>query len=60
METTPSNNVTQLLIDWREGDQAALDQVVPLIYQELHKIAGGYLSRERPGHTIQPTDRSDS
>lgn len=51
----PNNDVTQLLIDWRKGDEAALDQLVPLIYQELHKIAGGYLSRERSGHTIQPT-----
>ena len=51
----PNNDVTQLLIDWKKGDQAALDQLVPLIYQELHKIAGGYLSRERSGHTIQPT-----
>ncbi|MEO6725808.1 MAG: sigma-70 family RNA polymerase sigma factor [Blastocatellia bacterium] len=55
MATSPNNDVTQLLIDWRKGDQAALDQLVPLIYQELHKIAGGYLSRERSGHTIQPT-----
>ncbi|MDQ3010958.1 MAG: sigma-70 family RNA polymerase sigma factor [Acidobacteriota bacterium] len=55
METLPNNEVTQLLIDWRKGDQAAFDQLVPLIYQELHKIAGGYLRNERPGHTIQPT-----
>ena len=52
---TSSDEVTQLLIDWGRGDQAALDQLLPLIYQELHQIAGGYLSRERPGHTIQPT-----
>lgn len=51
----PNNEVTQLLIDWRKGDQGAFDQLAPLIYQELHKIAGGYLSRERSGHTIQPT-----
>src|SRR5215510_11902341 len=55
MKTSPDNDVTQLLIDWGKGDQAALDQLVPLIYQELHKIANGYLSRERSGHTIQPT-----
>jgi len=55
METSPNNQVTRLLTDWSKGDQAALDQLIPLIYQELHKIANGYLSRERPGHTIQPT-----
>jgi RNA polymerase sigma-70 factor (ECF subfamily) len=51
----PNHNVTKLLIDWRKGDQAALELLVPLIYQELHKIANGYLNRERSGHTIQPT-----
>jgi len=55
METSPNNEVTQLLIDWGKGDQAALDQLIPLIYQELHKIANGYLRNERSGHTIQPT-----
>ncbi len=55
MKTSPNYEVTRLLIDWNNGDQAALDQLVPLIYQELHRIAGGYLRNERPGHTIQPT-----
>ena len=47
--------VTQLLLDWRGGNPAALDQLLPLVYQELKKIAASYLKKERPGHTLQPT-----
>jgi len=47
--------VTQLLVFWSSGDRAALDKVVPLIYRELRKVAGAYLRRERPDHTLQPT-----
>ncbi|PWT93421.1 MAG: RNA polymerase subunit sigma-70, partial [Acidobacteria bacterium] len=47
--------VTQLLLDWRSGNRAALDQLLPLVYQELKKIAASYLKKERPGHTLQPT-----
>jgi RNA polymerase sigma factor (TIGR02999 family) len=54
--TNPArNDVTQLLLDWSKGDKAALDRLLPLIYNELRKIAAGYLKRERPGHTLQPT-----
>ena len=48
-----SNQVTQLLQAWRDGDQAALDALLPLIYDELHRQARHYLRRERPGHTLQ-------
>ena len=48
--------VTMLLKDWRSGDQAALDELMPLIYAELHKIAVGYMRRERSDHTLQPTE----
>jgi RNA polymerase sigma-70 factor, ECF subfamily len=48
--------VTQLLKQLGSGDKAALDQVFPLVYQELRKIARGYLGRESPGHTLQPTE----
>lgn len=48
-------NVTILLQDLRRGDQSALDALIPLVYRELHKIAGGYLRGERKGHTLQPT-----
>lgn len=55
MHTPQSNQVTQLLLDWSRGDRAALDELMPLVYQELRKLAGGYLSSERPDHTLQPT-----
>lgn len=47
--------VTQLLIDWSNGDREALDQMMPLVYSELRRMAASYLSRERPNHTLQPT-----
>ena len=50
-----SASVTQLLIAWGNGDQRALDQMLPLVYEELRRLAARYLSRERPDHTLQPT-----
>jgi len=47
--------VTQLLISWRRGDPAALDQLMPIVYDELHRLAERYMSRERPDHTLQAT-----
>ena len=47
--------VTQLLIDWSKGDQTALNQLMPLVYAELHRLAASYLARERSDHTLQPT-----
>jgi len=47
--------VTQLLLDWHNGDKEALDRVLPLVYGELRRLAAGYLSREGVGHTLQPT-----
>jgi RNA polymerase sigma-70 factor (ECF subfamily) len=47
--------VTQLLVDWSKGDQAALDKLMPLVYSELRRLASNYLRRERAGHTLQPT-----
>src|ERR1044071_10239742 len=47
--------VTQLLIDWSEGDQKALDKLMPLVYSELRRLASNYLRRERQNHTLQPT-----
>ena len=49
------NEVTNLLFKWSEGSKEALEQLMPIVYQELHQIAGGYLRRERPDHTLQPT-----
>jgi RNA polymerase sigma-70 factor, ECF subfamily len=48
-------NVTQLLVAWSGGDQAALDALTPLVHQELHRLAARYMAGERPGHILQPT-----
>ena len=48
--------ITQLLIKWREGDQAALNELLPLVYGELRRIAKYYLRQERPEHTLQASD----
>ena len=55
MVVSGPNQVTRLLIDWQKGDKAALDQLMPLVYQELRKLAAGYLKKERRNHTLQPT-----
>jgi RNA polymerase sigma-70 factor (ECF subfamily) len=47
--------VTQLLNAWRGGDQAALNKLIPLIHDELHRLAHIYMLRERKGHTLQTT-----
>ncbi len=45
--------VSQLLVAWGDGEQAALDELMPLVYEELRRLAHQYMSRERPGHTMQ-------
>jgi RNA polymerase sigma factor (TIGR02999 family) len=50
-----SENVTQLLQDWSQGNQRALEELLPLIYHELRHLAHNFLYRERPGHTLQTT-----
>jgi len=45
---TSSQEVTRLLIAWSEGDQAALEKLIPLVYQELRRLAKRYLRQERP------------
>lgn len=47
--------ITQLLVDWSNGDQSALDKLMPVVYDELRRLASNYLRRERAGHTLQPT-----
>jgi RNA polymerase sigma factor (TIGR02999 family) len=47
--------VTALLIAWGAGDDHARERMLPLVYDELRRLAAGYLRRERPGHTLQPT-----
>ena len=58
MNTSPTAEpeVTRLLVDWGNGDQAALEEVMPLVYKELRKLAHQYLRKERPGHTFMTTD----
>ena len=53
---TPSpEEVTELLNDWGNGDQEALNRLMPLVYDELHRLASRYLRHERVGHTLQTT-----
>lgn len=55
MASPPDRDVTRLLDDWSRGNRAALDELIPLVHAELHRLARGYLAREKPGHTLQPT-----
>jgi RNA polymerase sigma-70 factor, ECF subfamily len=55
MNVPTSHEVTRLLVAWSDGDQAALEQLTPLVYRELHRLAEGYMQRERPGHLLQTT-----
>jgi RNA polymerase sigma factor (TIGR02999 family) len=51
----PPEGITELLIDWSKGDQSALEKLMPLVYNELRRLATNYLRRERASHTLQPT-----
>ena len=53
--TAETQDVTQLLLDWNSGKEDALERLIPLVADELHMRARRYLSREGPGHTLQPT-----
>ena len=55
MTNSPQKDLTQLLLAWSDGDQAAFEQLVPLIYEELRRLARRYMARERAGHTLQTT-----
>ena len=55
MTTTSSHEITQLLLAWSDGDQTALDRLVPLVYDELRRLARRYMNRESPGHLLQTT-----
>lgn len=55
MEDSDPHELTQLLADWSEGDQAALEKLTPLVYRELHRLARYYMAAERPDHTLQAT-----
>jgi RNA polymerase sigma factor (TIGR02999 family) len=51
--TSTSRDITGLLLAWNNGDEAALEELTPLVYQELHRLARRYMGRERAGHTLQ-------
>ncbi|HEX4945797.1 MAG TPA: sigma-70 family RNA polymerase sigma factor [Blastocatellia bacterium] len=55
MTTPEPQEVTRLLLAWGNGNPGALDELLPLVYQELHRLAARHLSRERTGHTLQTT-----
>ncbi len=55
MTAAQSDNLTELLLDWKHGDESALARLTPLVYDELRRIAHRYVQRERNGHTLQTT-----
>ncbi|MBC7931068.1 MAG: sigma-70 family RNA polymerase sigma factor [Rubrivivax sp.] len=55
MGAPESHEVTELLVAWSDGDEAALERLAPLVHAELHRIARRYMGGERPGHTLQTT-----
>jgi RNA polymerase sigma factor (TIGR02999 family) len=55
MQTPPPNEITPLLLRWSQGDEVALSLLLPIVYQELHRLAQSYLRRERADHSLQPT-----
>jgi RNA polymerase sigma-70 factor (ECF subfamily) len=50
-----THNVTELLAQWANGDEQALNHLTPIVYKELRKLAAAYLRKEQQGHTLQPT-----
>ena len=55
MPRPSSSEVSQLLHAWNDGDESALEKLMPLVYDELHRMARHYMARESPGHTLQTT-----
>ena len=55
MPPTPSTNVTQILLEWRNGNEGALEQLMPMVYDELRRLAAHYMRKERREHTLQAT-----
>jgi RNA polymerase sigma-70 factor, ECF subfamily len=51
----PTSEITELLLAWGEGRRGALDDLMPVVYEDLRHIAAGYMQRERPGHALEPT-----
>src|ERR1700757_5126634 len=55
MTGSSSHSVTQLLLSWRQGDAAALNNLLPVVYQKLRRLAHHYMAGQKPGHTLQAT-----
>ena len=55
MSTDRPTEITQLLLDWRGGSERAFEELLPLVYGELRRIARNYMRRQNPGHTLQTT-----
>ena len=55
MAVSPQQGVTQMLLDWGHGDRNAMEQLLPLVYDELRRLADRSLRREQAGHTLQAT-----
>ena len=55
MSTNASPQITQLLLAWGKGDETALETLMPMVYDELRRVAARHLRRQRPGHTLQTT-----
>ena len=55
MGSETGHDVTALLIAWRDGDEAALERLTAIVYDELHRLAARYMRREQAGHTLQTT-----
>jgi RNA polymerase sigma factor (TIGR02999 family) len=55
MRESSTHEVTQLLRAWSEGEQSALEKLIPIVYDELHRMARRYMAHEWPGHTLQTT-----
>jgi RNA polymerase sigma factor (TIGR02999 family) len=56
MTAQTSSQITNLLVDWGNGDQTALEKLLPLVERELHRLARSYMRREKPNHTLQSSD----
>lgn len=50
-----SQDITRLLLEWSAGDKTAVDKLLPIVYNELRRLAAGFFKQERPDHTLQPT-----
>ena len=55
VNSTPPPDLTQLLLAWNKGDRAALDRLMPVVYDELRRLARRYMRQEDPAHTLQAT-----